>query len=88
MLYEDPLDSSLWLRIPRRGWHNQWTKHNVLMLDGHAEYAKIDPSSPLGRQGNGWKAASGNSWNDPLAWWNNAADPDYRYRNLAPLDGQ
>jgi prepilin-type N-terminal cleavage/methylation domain-containing protein len=87
MLFEDPLDSSIWLRIPRRGWHNRWAQHSVLLLDGHAEHTKIDPSARLGKQGDGWKAASGNAWNDMRAWWNNRRDPDFRYRDLRPLDG-
>ena len=87
MLYEDPLDSSVWLRIPRRGWHREWVRHSALFLDGHAEYTRIDPSTPTGREGNGWKTASGNGPFDSAAWWNNPRDPDYRYRALAPLGG-
>jgi prepilin-type N-terminal cleavage/methylation domain-containing protein/prepilin-type processing-associated H-X9-DG protein len=86
ILFEDPLDSSIWLRIPRRGWHNRWVQHSVLFLDGHAEHTKIDPSTRTGREGYGWKAASGNAPNDSKAWWNNPRDPDYRYRAVKPVE--
>ncbi|MGE0482342.1 MAG: DUF1559 domain-containing protein [Phycisphaerae bacterium] len=80
ILFEDPLDSSFWSRVPRRGWHRTWNKHSLLFLDAHAANLRADVFE--GYTGPGWKLASGNSAGDPRAWWNDPDDPDYQYRNL------
>ncbi len=85
VLFEDPFDSALWNRIPRRGWHRQWNRHSMLFLDGHA--ANMYADSSKGTRGLGWKTCSGSSLEDPNAWWNNELDPDYRYRDIPPLPG-
>lgn len=85
ILFEDPFDSAQWLRIPRRGWHRQWNRHTFLFLDAHAAYLRTNTA--VGTRGTGWKTASGNAFSDPLAWWNNPLDPDYRFRDLRPLPG-
>ena len=84
IIYEDPFDSAQWNRIPRAGWHRKWNRHNLLFLDGHA--ASTLANTAAGARGTGWKSASGNAPDDPKAWWNDPADPDYQYRNL--LGGQ
>lgn len=71
VLYEDPFDSSLWNKIPRRGWHGKWNRHSFLFLDGHAENITADPTEE--DQGLGWKTASD-------YWWLDPEDPDYQYR--------
>ena len=83
MLYEDPFDSAQWNRIPRRGWHGQWNRHNVLFLDSRAASVLADTSK--GTSGPGWKSCSGNSIADPMAWWNDPDDPDCQYRDVTPL---
>ncbi len=85
MLYEDPFDSAMWLRFPRRGWHRQWNKHTFLFLDGHAGHVLTDTAKDS--RGLGWKSCSGNSPSDPKAWWNRFYDPDYQYRLISPLPG-
>ena len=83
ILYEDPFDSALHNRMPRRGWHQKWNRHSFLFLDGHAANMVADPTEAT--WGRGWKTGSGTDPDDPDAWWNNPDDPDYRYRNLPPL---
>jgi prepilin-type N-terminal cleavage/methylation domain-containing protein/prepilin-type processing-associated H-X9-DG protein len=85
IIYEDPFDSAQWLRIPRRGWHRGWMRNNLLFLDGHAASVRTDTTQ--GSRGLGWKSASGNDPDDPLAWWNDPHDPDHEYRNIVPLAG-
>lgn len=77
ILYEDPFDSSQYLKIPRFGWHKQWTRHNFLFLDGHAANVYADPSKHLA-WGPNWKTSA-------LRWFRQEHDPDYPYRNLGPL---
>jgi prepilin-type N-terminal cleavage/methylation domain-containing protein/prepilin-type processing-associated H-X9-DG protein len=86
IIYEDPFDSAQWNRIPRLGWHRKWNRHNLLFLDGHA--ASTLANTAAGTRGVGWKSASGNAADDPLAWWNDRLDPDYTHRDIAPLAGQ
>jgi prepilin-type processing-associated H-X9-DG protein len=86
IIYEDPFDSAQWNRIPRSGWHRKWNRHNLLFLDGHA--ANLMTNTTQGSRGTGWKSASGNAPQDPVAWWNNPQDPDYQYRDLTPLGGR
>ena len=85
ILYEDPFDSAQWLDIPRRGWHKKWMKHSFLFLDSHA--ANILADTTKGKSGTGWKSCSGSYSDDPKAWWNDKNDPDYRFRDIAPLPG-
>ncbi len=74
ILFEDPVDSALWNRIQRRGWHRKWNRHSFLFLDGHAAYTLADTRQDYGAN---WKAASQRFWYD-------TTDPDYQYRNLGP----
>lgn len=83
IFWDDPLGRSLWEYKPLRGSHRKWARHNVAFLDGRASYIFADPS--MGTRGTDWKASSGMSKNDPRAWWNDATDPDYAYRDIAPL---
>ncbi|MEW6252420.1 MAG: hypothetical protein AB1716_17410, partial [Planctomycetota bacterium] len=83
--FEDPFDSAQWNRIPRRGWHRKWNRHNLLFLDGHS--ADLPTRTDLGTRGPGWKTASGNDPADPWAWWNDPNDPDYEHRDIPPLAG-
>jgi prepilin-type N-terminal cleavage/methylation domain-containing protein/prepilin-type processing-associated H-X9-DG protein len=77
--YEDPFDSAQWLYIPRRGWHREWNRHNLLFLDGHAANTYTDTTK--GWRGLGWKSCSG-------TWWNpRQSDPDKKYFDLLPLPG-
>lgn len=85
MLFEDPFDSAQWNYFPRMGWHQRFNRHSFLFLDGHATNMLADTTK--GNRGLGWKTCSGNSPEDPYAWWNNPDDPDYQYRNLPPLPG-
>lgn len=85
IIFEDPFDSAQWNRIPRAGWHRKWNRHNLLFLDGHA--ANLLTNTADGSRGLGWKSASGNAPDDPEAWWNDPADPDYVYRDLMPRSG-
>ncbi len=84
ILYEDPFDVALWLRIPKRGWHQQMNKHNLLFLDGHA--ANMHTDTVKGSSGPGWKTCSGN-WEISTPWWQDDQDPDYEYRDIPPLPG-
>lgn len=74
MLFEDPFDSSLLQRLPRVGWHKQWSRHSFLFLDGHAQNRFVNVEDKY-RSGPGWKTASG-PWYDRADW------PDYEYRDL------
>jgi len=85
LLFEDPFDSAQYNRVPMRGWHREWNRHSLLFLDGHA--ANLYTDTTKGNRGLGWKSASGNAWNDPQAWWMDPDDPDYKYREIAPLPG-
>jgi hypothetical protein len=85
VLFEDPFDSALYLRMPRRGWHRRWNMHSLMFLDGHAANMKTDTAKDT--SGLGWKTGSGNSPVDVRAWWNYRFDPDYQYRDLTPLPG-
>lgn len=87
MLYEDPFDSAMWEGIPRRGWHRQLNRHNFLFLDGHAASTYTNTGDRKETRGLGWKSASGKSYRDKKAWWNNEEDPDYQYRDIDPLPG-
>ncbi len=83
ILYEDTFDVAQWMNIPRRGWHRQWNKHSLLFLDSHAGNMFTDTKE--GARGLGWFSAS---FNKPgTGWWNDPADPDYKYRNLPALPG-
>jgi prepilin-type N-terminal cleavage/methylation domain-containing protein len=75
MLYEDRFDSPLLNKLPRIGWHKQLNKHSFLFLDGHA--ANITANTLKGRDGPGWKTASG-------PWYTDPNDPDYSLRDLDP----
>jgi len=75
MLYEDPFDSSQYLRIPRIGWHGQWNRHSFLFLDGHAANVYADPTEFY--SGPDWKTSGG-------AWYYDPQSPDYDLRSLGP----
>ena len=85
IIYEDPFDSAQWNRIPRRGWHRKWNRHNLLFLDGHA--AATLAVTADGARGLGWKSTSGNAPDDKAAWWNDPQDPDFQHHNMVPLGG-
>lgn len=80
MLYEDPFDSSLWNGWPILGWHGNFNRHNMLILDGHAANIHTDtigvntPNGNPKNRGVGWSTAAG-------YFYNNQQDPDYEYRN-------
>lgn len=83
ILYEDPFDSASYSRIPRRGWHKQWNRHNFLFLDSHA--ASVVAVMTSGQiTGTGWKSASASGATDPRAWWRDSQNEDYRWRDLGP----
>ncbi|MBU0641072.1 MAG: DUF1559 domain-containing protein [Planctomycetes bacterium] len=83
ILFEDPMDSALYNKIERTGWHKEMNRHSVLFLDSHAVTAYIDTTTG-DYSGPGWKTCAGTDAGDPMAWWNNEDDPDYKYRNLGP----
>ncbi len=83
ILYEDPFDSALWMRIPRRGWHMELNRHALLFLDGHA--ANLFTDTARGNRGLGWKTGSSSTSGDPTAWWNDPNEPDYPLRDITPL---
>ncbi len=91
--YEDAFDSSMWNRIPRRGWHKKWNKHSFLFLDGHSANIITKVSQRPYIWGPSWKSASGNAANATYAWWHVGdadpanADPDYKYRFITALPG-
>jgi prepilin-type N-terminal cleavage/methylation domain-containing protein len=75
ILFEDPVDSSFWSAIQRRGWHRKWSKHSLLFLDGHSDNLFMDSARRTWDAN--WKMAN-------RLWWAVPQDPDYRYRNLGP----
>lgn len=84
ILYEDPFDSALYNRIPRRGWHKQWNRHSFLFLDSHAANIYTD-TTKIGYSGTGWKTGAGRGPTDPQAWWNDTTSADYKHRLISPV---
>jgi len=86
MGYEDPFDFGIQMRVPKRGWHKKWNKHQFFFLDGHA--GMVETSTDKEVRGSNWKACSQNSATGfGRGFWNNPDDSDYRYKNLPPLPG-
>jgi len=79
MLYEDPFDSAIFLRIPRRGWHKNMNRHNFLFLDSHAANTLTDTTRFF--EDANWKSAGGTTW------FMNPENPDYQWRTLGPWRG-
>lgn len=73
VVFEDPVDSSMWNKLPRIGWHKAWNRHSVMFLDGHSGNIRMDPTK--GNYGQGWKTMSHNWYADPN-------DPDYALKDL------
>ena len=81
-LYEDPFDWAQFNNDARRGWHRQWSTHSFLFLDGHADNMFTDTTK--GNRGLGWKSSAWSPASVYTPWWEDPADPDYEYRNIAP----
>ncbi len=90
MIYEDPFDFAIQNRVPSRGWHRTWLKHNFGFLDGHA--ANVETDTVRTKRGPGWKSCAKDlvGGGTPLqrAWWEEPTDPDYPLRRIPPLPGQ
>lgn len=88
-LLEDPFDSAFVSKVPRRGWHKTMNRHNFLFMDGHSAptlaktYDYGDKS--FAARGPGWKVAGAHNVGAAYAWWRNADDPDYKYRDIVPI---
>ncbi len=83
--YEDPFDFALQNGVSRRGWHGEQDRHTMLFLDGHGAYMHTDFSRPRS-YGVGWKTgAKLHISGAPPGWWEDPNDPDYRYRDIAPV---
>ncbi len=86
MIYEDPFDFALANKVPRRGWHKKFDRHNFIFLDGHA--ATVDTDTGAGTRGLGWKTnAKQHVAGGAPGWWEDPNDPDYDLRNIAAIPG-
>lgn len=86
IIYEDPFDIALYQGLPRRGWHRQMNRHNLLFLDGHSANT-VTMTGNGEKHGPNWKSGSGNSSSDRKAWWKDRDDPDYQYKDIDALPG-
>ncbi|MEW6252461.1 MAG: type II secretion system protein [Planctomycetota bacterium] len=86
MIYEDPFDFGLWQKVPKRGWHKKWNRHQFIFLDGHAAAVETDTGKQV--RGSGWKSCGKPDPPGILAWWENPLDPDYQFRKIPPIPGQ